>query len=130
MGVRKLNTRKMKVRKPDARKPDAGLTDRPSQFCGVGSRIPVAFLTGGTDDIPADFGVQAVTGALLKGLFDEAVLTGVEGENSSSASGFQHGGQLAQKCVENLKFAVHVDAECLEDPGAGFFHGFLLFVPG
>ena len=54
--------------------------DGPAHFGGAGTGVLETFLGGGTDDILCHLAVDTVALMLTEGLFDQPVLTGVEGE--------------------------------------------------
>ena len=66
---------------------------------------------------------------LAEGLLDQSILTGVEGEDSNAAAGFEDAGQLIQEGIQHLKFAVHINAQGLEGALSRLFYGlFALFL--
>ena len=101
--------------------------DCPAHFGRMGPGILITLLRRRTDDIPCHLTIGAVTHALLKRLFHQPVLTGMEGQNGSPPAGLKHRRQLFQKGIQHLKFTVYINPQSLKASLAGFFDCFLLF---
>lgn len=83
-----------------------------------------ALLSGWADHVFRNFRKDPLTGILPESLFYQPVLPGVEGEDGSPAAGLHDARELVEKAVQHFEFTVDVDAQGLERPLAGFFHGF------
>lgn len=100
---------------------------RPAHLGGAGATVLGAFLGGWTDDIFGVVGIDSCFVSGFEGFLDQFVLAGVESQDCHTSAWLESIWKFFHEFVENFKFTIHINTQCLKNSLAGFADGIFLF---